>query len=90
MFIDYATNEYGTTVSEHRCETCGETFTVCPSSGDDGPRRDADRDGNCLTEDCASYDPTRDASIYFRAGMVYRDGCSEPVDFVDDEEPDIL
>ena len=31
MRLRETTNEYGTPVVEYRCETCGETFTVCPA-----------------------------------------------------------
>jgi hypothetical protein len=50
-------NEYGRPVSVHVCQTCGHTFTVCPPA--DGPRTD------CTGDDCPSYDPSLDASIYF-------------------------
>lgn len=50
-------NEYGCWRSVHVCSTCGERFTVCPPSTTYGP--------NCMADDCASYDPSRDASVYF-------------------------
>jgi hypothetical protein len=56
-------NEYGTPITVFRCEFCGGEFTVCPEVADD--RLDQWR--GCLAEDCASYDPSRDATIYFPA-----------------------
>lgn len=52
-------NEYGTPVSVHTCATCGEEFTVCPPTTIErfGP--------DCLDPTCASYDPARDAEVFF-------------------------
>lgn len=55
--IEVGSNEYGTPVSIHHCQACGDTFTVCPPSADFG--------AVCLAPDCVSYDPARDAEIYF-------------------------
>ncbi len=55
-------NEFGTTISTHICDTCGERFTVCPSAtGKEGWE-------NCLAEECASYDIKRDADRLFEQG----------------------
>jgi predicted molibdopterin-dependent oxidoreductase YjgC len=59
MFIEYDKNECGTDISRYQCESCGDTFTVCPVS------RVHDNWVNCLSEDCVSYDPSRDADIIF-------------------------
>ena len=47
------TNEHGVRVTEHECDTCGMEFTICPGI-DDYP--------NCMTIDCASYNPDIDLS----------------------------
>ena len=54
------TNEYGTSVSIHTCDTCGEEFTLCAAAPDDSKDWD-----NCLGDHCASYDPGRDVDILF-------------------------
>ena len=48
------TNEHGVRVTEHVCETCGGVFTICPG---------VDDWSNCLSEDCASYDPEREVDL---------------------------
>lgn len=53
-------NEYGTPVSVHVCATCGDRFTVCP------PVTEASYGPNCMADTCPSYDPARDATIYFQ------------------------
>jgi len=55
-----STNEYGTPISTHICDTCGDEFTMCPAIPDDD-----DRWPDCLSETCASYDPERDIDILF-------------------------
>jgi len=52
MFLRLTTNEYGTQVSEHLCETCFKTFTVCPAIREGQKGWD-----NCLGIDCPSYNP---------------------------------
>lgn len=54
------TNDHGTPVSLHKCDTCGTEFTVCPVIRDD-------QDGweNCMLPECASYDPERDVDVLF-------------------------
>lgn len=56
-------NEYGTPITVFDCESCGQEFTVCPAVADDR----LDQWSGCLQEDCPSYDPARDAEIYFPA-----------------------
>lgn len=50
-------NEYGTLVSVHLCNRCGNRFTVCP------PVVDEEWGGECLAEGCASYDLRRDIDL---------------------------
>lgn len=50
-------NEHGTPVSVHRCDWCGDEFTVCPPADGDW--------GGCQSLDCPSYDPDRDADALF-------------------------
>lgn len=52
-------NPYGTSVLARRCKTCGSYFTVCPKPGDAGAWE------NCLSPQCASYDPGRDVDYLF-------------------------
>lgn len=59
MFVGYDNNQYGTKVSVHICDTCGDKFTVCPAVGDKPSWE------NCLRPECASYDPSRDADKLF-------------------------
>jgi hypothetical protein len=72
------TNEYGTPVSVHRCDTCGVEFTVCPSVPDGSPR--LDDWGSCLAETCDSYDIARDVDMFFEPafelGWIRRSGLS--------------
>jgi len=48
------TNKHGVRVTTHICDTCGIEFTLCPGV-DDWP--------DCLSEDCASYDPDREVDL---------------------------
>lgn len=60
------TNGYGTSVVEYRCETCGETFMVCPA-----PSLEEDEQWTgCQARTCGSYDPARDADRLFDDGDV--------------------
>lgn len=56
--VGYGRNEYGTLVSLHVCRVCTKDFTCCPAQ--DAPF------GGCLTPGCGTYDPSRDAEVYFR------------------------
>lgn len=55
--IETTVNEYGTPVSVHWCAAGGHRYTVCPPSPREGP--------DCCVGDCVSYDPSRDASVFF-------------------------
>lgn len=55
MHLGYTTNEYGTRVSQHRCDACGSEFTVCPAAFPEAVGWN-----NCLAPTCPSYDPNRD------------------------------
>lgn len=61
MFLGYTTNDYGTPVSEHKCDECGRTFTVCPIPIDPTSPSWA----GCLAPECRSYDPERDVDALF-------------------------
>ncbi len=52
-------NEYWTPTSLHVCDTCGRLFTVCPPESDDSFGK------SCLSEECDSYDVTRDVDLMF-------------------------
>jgi hypothetical protein len=78
---EITTNEYGTPVAAGLCDTCGRPYTVVPV-----PDRDRWHAWtSCLEPDCASYDITRDADLWFEPladhGQVHR----EPSPEVDDE-----
>jgi DNA-directed RNA polymerase subunit RPC12/RpoP len=66
MRLRETANGYGTPVVEYRCETCGETFTICPAPE---PEKDGQWTG-CMAPTCGSYDPTRDADKLFDDGDV--------------------
>ena len=73
MFTGYGFNDYGTLVSEHRCDECGLPFTICPAK--DGPEGDAFWGGCCLAEECESYDESRDIDKVWDAvqGVIHRE-----------------
>lgn len=60
MHKGFSNNEYGTKVSNHTCDTCGNDFTVCPAKD-----KDSTSFNDCLALECGSYDPNRDADILF-------------------------
>lgn len=66
MRLRETVNEYGTSVVEYRCETCGETFTICPAPK---PERD-DQWTGCMAPECDSYDSDRDIDKWFDEGRV--------------------
>ena len=72
MKLGESVNEFGTAVSVHICETCGQEFTCCPARPDDN-----DNWKNCLSVDCSSYDIMRDADLAFdivaAGGIVFRE-----------------
>ena len=51
----YDKNEFGTLISKHTCDACGEDFTVCPAQHPESKGWD-----NCLAPNCKSYDAARD------------------------------
>ncbi len=51
--------QYGTPVSVHTCSVCGTEFTVCP------PVMEETFGTGCLEPTCGSYDPARDAEVWF-------------------------
>jgi len=68
-------NTYGIPVSELACDECGKLFTVTPAV----PAEILDQWRNCLSEDCDSYEPMRDAELYFGLGAV-ETGVQWPVE----------
>ena len=60
MKIGERPNHYGRIVGVHRCDDCGREFTVTTLREDWG---------GCLSEDCVSYDITRDADLFFDAAV---------------------
>lgn len=56
MHEGYDKNEYGTKISKHKCDVCGEPYTLCPAQYKDWP---------CQLPHCASYDPNTDADVLF-------------------------
>ena len=75
MKIGESVNEFGTPVSVHRCDDCGDEFTVCPCQPDDREW------GGCLAESCASYDMDRDVDLWFEpaleAGWIKREALDD-------------
>lgn len=65
MHLGYTTNEYGTQVSKHKCESCGEEFTLCPAIFPETKGWE-----NCLGPKCKSYDPGRDVDKLLDGGEV--------------------
>ncbi len=66
-------NEYGTIVSVHICETCSAEFTVCPAVEE----KNRDQWRYCLSLDCVSYDPDRDADKFFDKGVVKKESTGK-------------
>ena len=65
-YMEENVNEFGSPVSVFTCESCGDVFTVCPVV----PEDTRDQWTGCQAELCDSYDPSRDADLYFALGMV--------------------
>ena len=74
-------NEYGTPVTLFRCDTCEETYTVCPAVAD----CDLHHWINCLAVNCASYDPALDVDQLFDEGRVYRVGDRSHIRVVEND-----
>ena len=66
MRIGQSTNEHGTPVAEYQCESCGQTFTVCPAPA----ANEDDAWSGCQMEECESYDPARDLDKAIEEGRV--------------------
>lgn len=66
MLLGLDKNKYGTPVSLHKCDDCGNEFTVCPPAKENW--------GGCLSEICESYDINRDvdARLLFGCGELKR------------------
>jgi len=60
-FLRNDLNEYGTPVTWFTCEFCGDEFSICPAK----PEHGHDNWKGCLSDQCDSYDPSRDADILF-------------------------
>ncbi len=58
-FVKEEPNEHGTTTGHFVCDACKEPFTVTPN-----PRERGQWDF-CLSDQCTSYDPHRDADVLF-------------------------
>lgn len=52
-------NEYGTEVSLHTCDTCGEDFSVCPAV----PEEHLKDWNGCQADWCGSYQMDRDPDM---------------------------
>lgn len=66
MYRGEGINEHGTPVSLHACDSCGYKFSVCPAV----PEDIRDQWDGCMREGCETYEPMRDAELYFGLGMV--------------------
>ena len=71
--LGFDRNEYGTLVSVHQCDICGNEFTVCPPIMKD----EGGWDG-CQSEGCKSYDSDRDVDDIFDSMMAASDAGSRP------------
>jgi hypothetical protein len=60
--LGYTTNEYGTRVSKHKCDACGQEYTVCP------PCFPEENRNVCQAKSCPSYDPACDVDAMFERG----------------------
>lgn len=60
-FLREEENEHGTGVSFFECNTCGVEYSICPAVP---PDKHQDW-SMCLSEECDSYDPHRDADVLF-------------------------
>lgn len=73
MFIKESLNEHGVKQSHHKCDECGQPFSVVPSVKDSSP------DWKklwacCLDEGCLSYDPNRDVELsLFHGCTIHKD-----------------
>jgi hypothetical protein len=67
--LGYDKNEHGTRISKHRCDACGEEFTVCPPVYPEQKGW-----GNCMGKACTSYDPKRDMDLLFDEAGFLKEG----------------
>ncbi len=70
--LGYDRNHYGTLVSLHKCDVCGQRFTLCPGQDTDEPcgyppSHDPDNQVGCQ-----SYDPDRDVVKLLSDGWTIR------------------
>ena len=74
-FIGIGQNDYGTPVSMHICDTCGEPFTNCPVPSD--PR--SPLYAGCTATTCGSYVEAWDIDKVWDAvqGIVQREEVTE-------------
>ena len=63
-YIEESVNEYGTPISVFKCDTCGDTYTLCPAI----PENKRDQWQNCMADICPSYDPNRDVLMLVHLG----------------------
>lgn len=61
MHLGFDYNKKGTRRSIHKCESCGTIFKVIPAI----PITKSKDWDECMTPDCESYDPSRDADKLF-------------------------
>ena len=66
-------NEYGTPVSVFVCHVCGVEFTICPAVNAEKLALYC-RDG-CGSNECDSYDPSRDANVLFGDYSMFNRYC---------------
>jgi len=54
-------NEEGIPVTWFKCDSCDTEYTICPAI------KEGQEAGwnNCMTHECSSYDPSRDAEVLF-------------------------
>lgn len=61
MYLREGTNEEGTPISFFTCGTCAKEFNICPVV----PVNERSDWPDCLSPECSSYDPHRDAEVLF-------------------------
>lgn len=60
MHKGFGKNEYGTEISLHVCDECGNEFSLCPAQK---------QDDTCGHIDCKSYAPYRDVDVLLSEGF---------------------
>lgn len=61
MKLSDGVNEFGTPITNFKCDYCGSKFSVCPAIED----KHLDSFKGCTIHPCESYDPKRDIDILF-------------------------